>query len=213
VRDYVFKDINTQQTDQIVSGSNEGFTEIWWFYPSATSNWNDRYVIYNYLENVWYYGNLVRTAWLDTALRGRPIACSTLQGASTGHLFAHEVGVNDDTLPMQSYIQSADFDIGDGEKFMLTDRLIPDFKFEGSTATNPSLTMTIKPKRFSGTAFENQPSDTQPVIEVPISQTYTGQVFLRARGRQVAFRVDSADLGVQWQLGSVRLSVREDGRR
>jgi hypothetical protein len=75
------------------------------------------------------------------------------------------------------------------------------------------LTMTIKPKRFSGTAYENQPSDTQPVIEVPISQTYTGQVFLRARGRQVAFRVDSADLGVQWQLGSVRLSVREDGRR
>lgn len=213
VRDYVFKDINTNQTDQIVCGTNEGFTEIWWFYPSATSNWNDRYVIFNYLENAWYYGTMVRTAWLDTALRGRPLACSTLQGASTGNLFRHEIGVNDDTLPMQSHIESADFDLGDGEKFMLTDRLIPDFKFEGSTANNPTLTMTIKPKRFSGTAFENQPSDTQPVIEVPISQTYTGQVFIRARGRQVAFRVDSADLGVQWQLGSVRLSVREDGRR
>ena len=213
VRDYVFKDINIEQADQIVSGTNEGFTEIWWFYPSAASNWNDRYVVYNYLEGVWYYGTMVRTAWLDTALRSHPIATSTLQGASSGNLFAHEVGVNDDTLPMQSFIQSADFDLGDGEQFMLTDRLLPDFKFEGSTATNPSLTMTIKPKRFSGTAFENQPSDTQPVIEVPISQTYTGQVFIRARGRQVAFRVDSADLGVQWQLGSVRLSAKPDGRR
>jgi hypothetical protein len=213
IREYIFQDINFSQVDQIVSGSNEGFTEIWWFYPSANSNWNDRYVIFNHLENVWYHGNLVRTAWLDTALRGNPIAASTLQGASTGHLFAHEEGVNDDILPMQAYIQSSDFDLGDGEKFMLTDRLIPDFKFSGSTAANPSLTMTIKPKRFSGTAYENQASDTQPVIEVPISQTYTGQVFLRARGRQVAFRVDSADLGVQWQLGSVRLSVREDGKR
>jgi hypothetical protein len=213
IRDYVFKDINFNQTDQIVSGTNEGFTEIWWFYPSADSNWNDRYVIFNHLENAWYHGNLVRTAWLDTALRGNPIAASTLNGDPTGNLFEHEEGVNDDTLPMQAYIESSDFDLGDGEKFMLTDRLIPDFKFSGSTAANPSLTMTIKPKRFSGTAYENQPSDTQPVIEVPISQTYTGQVFLRARGRQVAFRVDSADLGVQWQLGSVRLSVREDGRR
>lgn len=213
IREYVFKDINFNQADQIVSGTNEGFTEIWWFYPSADSGWNNRYVIFNHLENVWYHGNIVRTAWLDTALRGNPIAASTLQGASTGLLYAHETGVNDDILPMQAYIQSSDFDLGDGEKFMLTDRLIPDFKFNGSTAANPSLTMTIKPKRFSGTAYENQASDTQPVIEVPISQTYTGQVFIRARGRQVAFRVDSADLNVQWQLGSVRLSVREDGKR
>jgi hypothetical protein len=213
VRDYVFKDINLSQSDQVICGTNEGFSEIWWFYPSANSSWNDRYVIFNYLENVWYYGTMVRTAWLDTALRGRPVAVATLENESTGFIYAHETGVNDDTLPMQSYIQSADFDLSDGEKFMLTDRLIPDFKFEGSTAANPELTMTIRPKRFSGTSFENQPSDTQPVIEVPINQTYTGQVFLRARGRQVAFRVDSSELDVQWQLGSVRLSVREDGKR
>jgi hypothetical protein len=213
VRDYVFKDINFNQTDQIVSGTNEGFTEIWWFYPSENSNWNNRYVIFNYLENAWYYGNLVRTAWLDTAIRGNPVAASTLNGASSGHLFEHENGVNDDTQPMQSFIQSSDFDLGDGEKFMLTDRMIPDFRFTGSTAANPALTMTIRPKRFSGTAYENQPSDTQPVIEIPISQTYTGQVFIRARGRQIAFRIDSADLGVQWQLGLIRLSVRDDGRR
>jgi hypothetical protein len=213
VRDYVFKDINFSQFDQIVCGTNEGFTEIWWFYPSANSSWNNRYVIFNHLENAWYYGNLVRTAWLDTAIRGNPIAASTLNGASSGHLFEHESGVNDDTQPMQSFIQSSDFDLGDGEKFMLTERMIPDFRFTGSTADNPTLTMTIRPKRFSGTAYENQASDTQPVIEVPISQTYTGQVFIRARGRQIAFRVDSADLGVQWQLGLIRLSVREDGRR
>jgi hypothetical protein len=105
-------------------------------------------VIYNYLEGIWYYGTIVRTAWLDSALRGKPLACSTLQGATSGNLFSHEVGVNDDTVAMESFIQSADFDLGDGYKFMLTDRLIPDFKFDGSTATNPSLTMTIKPKRF-----------------------------------------------------------------
>ena len=213
VRDYVFKDINFNQAGQIVSGSNEGFTEIWWFYPSRNSGWNDRYVIFNHLENAWYYGNIVRTAWLDTAIRGNPVAASTLNGASVGHLFEHENGVNDDGAPMVSYIESSNFDLGDGEKFMLTDRVIPDFRFTGSTAANPTLTMTIKPKRFSGTAYENQNSDSQPVIEVPIDSTYTGQVFIRTRGRQIAFRVDSDTLGVQWQLGLIRLSVREDGRR
>jgi len=213
IRDYVFKDINFNQSDQIVCGTNEGFTEIWWFYPSLNSGWNDRYVIFNHLEKAWYYGNLVRTAWLDTAIRGNPIATSTLDGASSGHLFEHESGVNDDGAPMVSYIESSNFDLSDGEKFMLTDRMIPDFRFTGSTAANPTLTMTIKPKRFSGTAYENQNSDSQPVIEVPIDSTYTGQVFIRARGRQIALRVDSDTLGVQWQLGLVRLSVRGDGRR
>ena len=213
IRDYVFKDINFNQSDQIVCGTNEGFTEIWWFYPSLNSGWNDRYVIFNHLENAWYYGNLVRTAWLDTAIRGNPIAASTLDGASSGHLFEHESGVNDDGAPMVSYIESSNFDLSDGEKFMLTDRMIPDFRFTGSTAANPTLTMTIKPKRFSGTAYENQNSDSQSVIEVPIDSTYTGQVFIRARGRQIALRVDSDTLGVQWQLGLIRLSVREDGRR
>lgn len=212
LRQYVYEDLNFNQVDQIVAGTNEGFTEIWWFYPSRTSNWNNRYVIYNHLENAWYYGNMVRTAWLDTALRGNPIAASTLEDASTGHLYEHEIGVNDDTLPMDSFIQSADFDLGDGEQFMLTRRILPDVNFTNSTATAPEVTMTIRPKRFSGTPYTNDATDSQRVIETSVD-AYTGQVFVRARGRQMAFKVSSEDLGVQWQLGSVRLDVRQDGKR
>lgn len=213
LREYVYSDINLNQIDQIVAGTNEGFTEIWWFYPSANSNWNDRYVIFNHLENCWYYGNIVRTAWLDTALRGNPLAASTEQDADSGYVYEHEVGVDADGAPMTAYIESNDFDLGDGEQFMLTRRLIPDFSFNRSTASSPELTMTIKTKRFSGSPYASDAADTQSVVEVPINATYTGQVFLRARGRQVAFRVESEDLGVQWQLGSVRLDVRPDGRR
>ena len=212
LRQYVYEDLNFNQVDQIVAGTNEGFTEIWWFYPSRSSNWNDRYVIYNHLENAWYYGSMVRTAWLDTALRGNPIAASTLEDASTGHLYEHEIGVNDDTLPMDSFIQSADFDLGDGEQFMLTRRILPDVNFTNSTAAQPEVTMTIRPKRFSGTPYTNDATDSQRVIETSVD-AYTGQVFVRARGRQMAFKVSSDDLGVQWQLGSVRLDVRQDGKR
>jgi hypothetical protein len=212
LRQYVYEDLNFDQADQIIAGTNEGFTEIWWFYPSANSNWNDRYVIFNHLENAWYYGTIVRTAWLDTALRGNPIAASTANGSNTGYLYVHETGVNDDTLPMESYIQSADFDLGDGEQFMLTRRILPDVNFTNSTAAAPEVTMTIRPKRFSGTAYTNDATDSQRVIETSVDQ-YTGQVFVRARGRQMAFKVSSDDLGVQWQLGSVRLDVRQDGKR
>lgn len=212
LRQYVYEDLNFDQVDQIISGTNEGFTEIWWFYPSANSNWNDRYVIYNHLENGWYYGSIVRTAWLDTALRGNPIAASTANGSNTGYLYVHETGVNDDTLPMESFIQSADFDLGDGEQFMLTRRILPDVNFTNSTAAAPEVTMTIRPKRFSGTSYTNDATDSQRVIETSVDQ-YTGQVFVRARGRQMAFKVSSDDLDVQWQLGSVRLDVRQDGKR
>ena len=213
LREYVYSDLNFSQVDQIISGTNEGFTEIWWFYPSADSNWNNRYVIFNHLENCWYYGSIVRTAWLDTALRGNPLAASTESDSANGFLYEHEVGTDEDGAPMTSFIESNDFDLGDGEQFMLTRRLIPDFSFSRSTAANPELTMTIRTKRFSGSDYSNNPEDTQAVVEVPINATYTGQVFLRARGRQVAFKVESDDLGVQWQLGSVRLDVRPDGRR
>ena len=214
LRQYVFQDININQTDQIVCGTNEGFTEIWWFYPSSTSNWNDRYVIFNHLENAWYYGSIVRTAWLDTALRDNPVACSTLEDETDGYLYAHESGVNDDEEAMVSYIQSSDFDLGDGEQFMLTRRLLPDFNFNESTAASPTVTMTMRPKRFSGSAYANTASDTQSVISSSATiDQYTEQVFIRARGRQMALKVASEDLGVQWQLGSLRLDVRPDGKR
>jgi hypothetical protein len=214
LRQYVFQDINLNQSDQIVSGTNEGFTEIWWFYPSQSSNWNDRYVIFNHLENAWYYGEIVRTAWLDTALRGNPIACKTGENEDIGYVYAHEDGVNDDGAPMASYIQSSDFDLGDGEQFMLTRRLLPDFNFTESTAASPTVTMTMRPKRFSGSAYANTASDTQSVTSSSATiDQYTEQVFIRARGRQMALKVESTELGVQWQLGSLRLDVRPDGKR
>lgn len=214
LRQYVFQDINFNQVDQIVCGTNEGFTEIWWFYPSSASNWNDRYVIFNHLENAWYYGSIVRTAWLDTALRSNPVACSTGENDAVGYEYAHEDGVNDGDAPMTAYIQSSDFDLGDGEQFMLTRRLLPDFNFNESTANSPTVTMTMRPKRFSGSAYANTASDTQSVISSSATiDQYTEQVFIRARGRQMALKVESADPGVQWQLGSLRLDVRPDGKR
>ena len=214
LRQYVYQDINFAQADSIVCGTNEGFTEIWWFYPSADSNWNNRYVIFNHLENAWYYGEIVRTAWLDTALRSNPIACKTGENEDVGYVYAHEDGVNDDGAPMTSYIQSSDFDLGDGEQFMLTRRLLPDFNFTESTAASPTVTMTMRPKRFSGSAYANTASDTQSVTSSSATiDQYTEQVFIRARGRQMALKVESTELGVQWQLGSLRLDVRPDGKR
>jgi hypothetical protein len=212
LREYVFKDLNFGQADQIVSGTNEGFNEVWWFYPSAASNWIDRYVIYNYLENCWYYGTMVRTAWLDTPLRPYPYAASTQSDSETGYLYQHEFGVNDDEVPMEAYIQSADFDIGDGEQFMLTRRIIPDINFSGSTAQDPEVDVTVRPRNFPGSLYQGDPSDTQRVIENSFG-VYTNQIFIRARARQIALKISSEDLGVQWQLGSPRLDARQDGKQ
>jgi hypothetical protein len=221
VREYVYKDINFAQADQIVSGTNEGFNEVWWFYPSADSNWNNRYVIYNHLEQVWYYGSVERTAWLDTPLRDVPTALytapytyeDTIAGTpNSGNLFQHEVGVNDDGAAMTCFIQSNDFDLGDGDQFILTRRIIPDINYNQSTAATPTVTLAIRPRNFPGSQYQGDPSDTQNVIETS-TDIFTDQVFIRARARQMAFRVASDTEGVQWQLGSPRLDVRPDGRR
>lgn len=223
VREYVFKDLNFSQADQIVSGTNEGFNEVWWFYPSGTSTWNDRYVIFNYLDNCWYFGTIGRTAWLDTPLRPYPFAAYTSPPPDPindpytqagGNLFQHEFGVNDDEAPMVTYIQSNDFDIlqNDGEQFMLTRRMIPDINFNGSTAQNPEVTLSIRSRNFPGSQFQTDPSDNQRVIETSFG-LFTNQVFIRTRGRQLALRVGSEDLGVQWQLGTPRLDARPDGKQ
>jgi hypothetical protein len=221
VREYVYKDINFAQADQIVSGTNEGFNEIWWFYPSADSNWNNRYVIYNHLEQVWYYGSVERTAWLDTPLRDVPTALYTEEyeytdtiagNPNTGNLYKHEVGVNDDGAAMTCFIQSNDFDLGDGDQFILTRRIIPDINYNQSTAATPTVTLAIRPRNFPGSQYQGDPSDTQNVIETS-ANIYTDQVFVRARARQMALRVASDTEGVQWQLGSPRLDIRPDGRR
>lgn len=212
IREYVFKDINYNQADQVICGTNEGFNEVWWFYPSANSNWVDRYVIYNHLDQLWYYGNLTRTAWLDVSSRDFPIAVSTDQDQNPGILYTHEVGINDADLPMESFIQSSDFDIGDGENFMLTKRVIPDINFNTSTANNPEVTLGVRSRNFPGSTYTNNTLNEKPVIETTVDQ-YTEQVFIRTRGRQMALRISSDGLGVQWQLGAPRLDTRPDGKR
>jgi len=214
LREYVFKDINFAQSDQVICGTNEGFNEVWWFYPSGNSNWVDRYVIYNHLDQVWYYGQLSRTAWLDVASRNLPVAAYTPENQDPGILYTHEEGIDDAGLPMESFIQSSDFDITDnsGETFMLTRRMIPDINFNTSTAQTPEVTLTMRPRNFPGSNFQNDPSDSQRVISTSVNN-FTDQVFIRARARQMALKVSSDDLGVQWQLGNPRIDVRSDGKQ
>ena len=207
LRNHVFNNFNYNQAPQVICGTNEGWHEIWWFYPSQNSGVNDSYVIFNYMEKVWYYGTIARTAWLDSPLRQYP------QGVGGNYVYNHEQGSNDDTLPMTSYIQTNDFDIGDGENLLLIKRIIPDIDFSGSTAASPIVYMTMKPRNFPGSNYNtsNNPSVTRSTT-VPIEQ-YTDQVFIRARARQMGFKIQSEDLNVQWQLGTPRLDGRPDGKR
>jgi hypothetical protein len=204
LRNHVFTNLNFAQADQIVSGTNEGWNEIWWFYPTANSQVNDAYVVYNHLEKIWYYGTIHRTAWLDSPVREYP------QAVGDYKLYNHELGTNDDTLPLAANIASSDFDLVDGDQFILTKRIIPDISFSGSTANTPTATMYIKPRNFPGNAYTN--TESQNVIETSVD-VYTEQIFMRARARQMAIEIASTELNVQWQLGSPRLDGRPDGRR
>ena len=218
LRQYIFGDINLQQQYQFFAGTNEGFNEVWWFYCSANSNVIDRYVIYNHVERIWSYGNLPRTAWLDTPLRESPTAAGY-----NGQLIYHESGVDDGTTnppsPISAFCQSADVNIGDGHNFGFAWRMIPDVTFDGSTVNNPAVTMTLKPRQNPGanysaaatptvTSTQNYQAQRNYVV-----QQFTEIVYVRVRGRQMAFRISSDGLGVQWQLGVPSLDVRPDGRR
>ena len=223
IRNYVYNDLNYNQVDQIISGTNEGFNEVWWFYPSSTSNTNDRYVIYNHLEKLWMYGTMERTAWIDSSLQPHPQAVATNFTDQIGAMYDHETGLDDGIAPMISYIQSNDFDLGDGDKFILTKRIIPDISFNTSTAAAPSVEFQIRSRNFPGSAFNTatDAQDTENVIstnaEAPQGvtevDTFTDQIYVRLRARQVALKVKSTGLGVQWQLGSPRIDGREDGER
>ena len=216
LRNHVFMNINFSQSDQIVCGTNEQWNEVWWFYPTADSSWNNAYVVYNYLDRVWYYGTMERTAWLDTPLRHFPQAVDTAPDSTTGYLYNHEDGVNDVDIPIEAYIQSNDFDLDEGEHFMLTRRIIPDIDFAGSdnneTSPTPEVTLEIKSRNFPGNAFNTNTDDTAKVTQTSVG-AYTGQVFMRIRARQMALKVMSDKLGTQWQLGSPRLDARPDGMR
>lgn len=212
ISDYVFDNLNVGQSQQIVCGTNEEWDEVWWFYPSGDSVYNNAYVVFNYVDNIWYYGNLERDSWLDTPLRGKPLATNTSDSGVTSYLYSHETGSDADGAAMEAYIESNDFDVEDGEKYILTNRLIPDVRFSGSAAQNPEVTMEIRPRRFPGGAYTSDAADSQAIIQTSVDQ-YTEQVFIRARARQMAFKLMSTDLGVAWELGSPRIEGRLDGRR
>ena len=226
VRTYIYDDINRDQLTQIYAGTNEGYSEVWWFYCSKNSNIIDRYVIFNYLDRVWYYGTMNRTAWLDSPLRQFPVATT----GNNNLLVYHEAAVDDgSTNPpsvINTYIQSSDFDIGDGHNYGFVWRLIPDITFNGSntsgtTTVNPAVNFTVRPRQNPGSAYS---ASNNPTVQSAAAQTYrttttynvqefTQIVYTRIRGRQMAFRVESNTRGTQWQLGTPRLDVREDGRR
>ena len=221
LRQYVFNDINRDQGAQFFAGTNEGYSEVWWFYCSTNSTTVDRYVIFNYLDRVWYYGTLGRTAWIDSPLRQYP------QAATTGNLIVfHEAAVdNGETNPpsaISSYIQSSDFDIGDGHNYGFVWRMIPDITFDGSTTAfpeKPEVIFTVRPRQNPGsnygiadtpTVASKQSYATQNNYTV---QEFTEIVYTRVRGRQMAFKVSSDKLGTQWQLGTPRIDAKPDGRR
>ena len=208
VKDKVFLDFNFDQSEKVVSGINSEFSEVFWFYPSASSSDNDKYVIYNYGEKVWYFGDMSRTAWLDRGVKSFPIA------AGSSYLYNHELGYDDDGSAMNSYIESSPIDIGDGDKFTYINRVIPDITFDGSTnLSSPQATFTVKSRNFPGAGFDNTASgDTIRTATSPV-ETFTNQLFLRSRGRSFALRIESSALGARWKLGSPRIDVRQDGRR
>jgi hypothetical protein len=222
LRRFVFSDLNQQQALQVFAGTNEGFNEVWWFYCSANSTAVDRYVIYNYLEKIWYYGTMARTAWLDSGLQTVPIAANYFTATLTGNLINHETGLNDNTtgtaVAIDAYISSSEFDIGDGHNFGFVWRVLPDLTFSDSTNTPagavPSVTMTLYGLANSGSGVTNTAS--QPVAKSStyvITEQFTGQIMTRMRGRQMIFKIDSNQLNTQWQLGAPRIDIRADGRR
>jgi hypothetical protein len=220
LRQYIFADINQDQSYQVFAGANEAFNEVWWFYVSQSSANTvvDKYVIYNYLDRVWYYGSMGRTAWMQTGTQPFPIAADY-----NSRLLYHEDGCDDlstsATLPIEAYVQSSDFDIGDGHNFGFVWRILPDVNFNGSSTNGPSVTMTVKPRQNSGTPYGTadspQVQSAQNYTTIPqyTIQEFDGQVYTRLRGRQMSFRIESTGVGVAWQLGSPRIDIRPDGRR
>lgn len=219
LRQHIFQDFNALQADQVFCGTNEGFNEVWWFYCSASSNTVDKYAVYNYYEDAWYYGSMARTAWLDSGLRQYPMAATY-----SFNIVNHEEGVNDNetgtTLPIDAYITSSEFDIGDGHNFGFVWRLLPDITFRGSdNSTTPQVIMTLLPLQNSGSGYNTPASeggvDFGAVARVGTYtvEQFTQQINVRVRGRQMAFRVESNQVGTTWQLGAPRMDIRQDGRR
>jgi hypothetical protein len=218
LRQYIFQDINLEQAAQIFASTNEGFNEVWFFYCSANSFTIDKYVTYNYQEDVWAYGTMARTAWLDSALRQHPMAATY-----SYNVVYHEQGNDDNetgtTLPINAVIETTEFDIDDGDHFGFVWRIVPDITFRGSDTASPQVTMTLIPMQNSGSGYNspislggNSDATIIRTATVPI-EAFTGQVYVRVRGRQMILKVESNQLGCAWQLGSPRIDIKQDGRR
>jgi len=218
LRKYIFQDLNMAQQDQIFAGTVEAFNEVWWFYCSANSNTVDRYAVYNYAEDIWYYGTMARTAWIDSGLVSYPLSADT-----NNRLIQQENGLNDEATnvpaPIEAYITSSEFDLEDGHNFAFIWRILPDLTFNGSTANTPSVVMTLYPLTNSGSGYLVPASEggtnyatvaKQQTVNV---EAFTGQVNVRVRGRQLAFKVSSNQLNQTWQLGAPRFDIKPDGRR
>jgi len=215
VKDHVFSDFNTQQSEKVVAGINSSFGEVWWFYPSASSTENDKYVIYNYEQQIWYIGSLARTAWLDRGVNDFPIAASVDK-----YLYNHEIGFDDGSTngPISAHIESSQMDIQDGDGFLFIRRVLPDITFRDSTGSggsNPSANFILKARNFPGADYSSSETSSNSITQTstsPIEQ-FTDQVHVRIRGRSFALRVESTAEGVGWRLGSPRVDIRPDGKR
>ena len=214
LRRFVFQDMNYYQNEQVYCSTVEGFNEVWWFYVSGTGNQINSYVVYNYLEKNWYYGTMARTAWLDTTLQNNPIAATY-----NGYLLNQEDGVDDNETgtpaPIDAYISSSEFDVGDGDHFVFIDRILPDLTFSGSTSgTSPITTMTLYALTDSGSGVtQTYNNNVAYTAAYNITEEFTGQVYTRIRGRQMILKMESNKVGTTWQLGAPRFNMRPDGRR
>lgn len=216
LRRHIFSNINPSQIDQVFAGTSEGFNEVWWFYPSRNSTVIDQYVVYNYAEDIWYYGTMGRTAWSDSGLRAYPQAATYVN-----NIVNHELGWDDQSsetpVAINAYIESAEFDIEDGQKLGFVYRVVPDITFDNSTVESPQVTMTLIPMMNSGSGYNTPQSEggsssaTVARLSTTTIERFTGQVYVRVRGRQMIFKVESTDLGNAWQLGSPRIDIRPDG--
>jgi hypothetical protein len=213
LRRYVFSDFNAAQSAQVFAGTNEGFNEVWWFYCASGETTVGKYVVYNYVEKIWYYGTLARTAWLDSGLRDFPIAATY-----SYNIVNHESGLDDNEtgtpVAINANISSSEFDIGDGHNFGFVWRILPDLTFENSTANTPTVTMTLYGLYNSGSgSIDNAGQNVVKGSTYVITEEFTGQIYTRVRGRQMIFKINSNQLGTAWQLGAPRIDIRPDGRR
>ena len=215
VRDFVFNDFNELQIEKVTAATNTSFSEVWWFYPSSNSEENNRYVIYNYQQKIWYFGALARTVWLDRGIESNPVAAGT-----DHYLYTHESGLDDgSTDPVSAitaFVESSQIDVGDGDSFSFVNRAIPDLTFRNSTAESPKAIFTVKTRNYPGGAYLQ--SDAKDVTRSAaatstVVEQFTNQINLRLRGRSFALKIESTDTGVAWRLGSPRIDVKPDGRR